>query len=197
MGTVRGMDSGRMLGFGHKQAWLAVRDTEPGAIIAAIGLRDLGPVSWRDGLDVAYVTDDRVILTPPLPGARHATWVLAVGRWWLTGGAVDTVTLSRDLDTEVQYFATSRTEEWHHWERAVAGVLVRRFSFLGQSGEVTAWRGDPDATEVALGLPTEPEDRDILIAESDVMRVAGAWSVDPSALDGQPAPGPLRVAAAR
>ncbi|MDT5023769.1 MAG: hypothetical protein QOE61_195, partial [Micromonosporaceae bacterium] len=63
--------------------------------------------------------------------------------------------------------------------------------------EVTDWRGDPDDTELAIGLPaTLDPDSAVLVSEADVMRVAGAWSVDPSALDGLPAPGPLRVAAA-
>jgi hypothetical protein len=34
-----------------------------------------------------------------------------------------------------------------------------------------------------------------MVGEDDVMRVAEAWSVDPSSLDGDPAPGPLRVTA--
>jgi hypothetical protein len=35
---------------------------------------------------------------------------------------------------------------------------------------------------------------DVIVDERDVMRVAAAWSVDPSSLDGRPAPGPLTVA---
>ena len=60
-----------MVGFGGKQAWLAVRDADAALTSALLGLRDLGPVSWRTGMDLAYFTDDRVMLTPPLPG--HGT----------------------------------------------------------------------------------------------------------------------------
>jgi hypothetical protein len=35
----------------------------------------------------------------------------------------------------------------------------------------------------------------VLIGEVDVLRIAAAWSLDPTTLDGRPAPGPLRAAA--
>jgi hypothetical protein len=74
---------------------------------------------------------------------------------------------------------------------------VRAFGYVGETGEVTSWGGDPDDTERAIGLPARlDEETDILVSEDDVMRVARVWSVDPTALDGRPAPGPLRAAAA-
>jgi len=68
-----------MVGFGGKQAWLAVRDGDPAQILQALGLRDLGEVPWRDGIDLAHLTDDRVAVTPALPGARDTHWVLVAG----------------------------------------------------------------------------------------------------------------------
>jgi hypothetical protein len=191
------MDAETMVGFGPKQAWLAVRDRDQETVAAALGLRDLGPVDWRHGVDLAYLTDDRLVLTPPLPGAGDALWLLVAGRWLLwTDPKVDVVELSGVLGTEVQYFMSFRVAETHRWERAVDGVLVRAFGYLGETGELTEWRGDPDQTEVAIGLPLAPsEQADVLVSEDDVMRLARAWSVDPTGLDGQPAPGPLRAAA--
>src|SRR5258705_4742618 len=98
-----------MVGFGNKQAWLAVRDADPTSLTSAMGLRDLGEVSWRSGVDLAYLTDDRLALTPPLPGATGSTWVLVTGRWLLTPrSTVDALELSAALDTEVQSFASYR-----------------------------------------------------------------------------------------
>lgn len=187
-----------MVGFGSKQAWLAVRDGQPDAVAAALGLRELGPVSWRAGVDLAYFTDDRLVLTPVLPDDRGQHWLLVTGRWLLRGDAVvDVADLSARLGTEVQFFATHRVAELHRWERAVAGTLVRAFTYLGETGEVTEWLGDPDPAETALGLPARPDDQaDILLSEADVMRLARQWSVDPTTLDGVPAPGPLHAAAA-
>jgi hypothetical protein len=191
------MDREPMVGFGHKQAWLAVRDGSAERVAETLGLRDLGPASWRDGIDLAYLTDDRLVLTPPLPGARDSRWLLATGRWLLRGYPTeDLVALSDRLDTEVQLFATYRVAEVHRWVRAVGGVLVRAFGFIGETGEVTEWRGDPDDVERSIGLPPSLDgDGDILVAEEDVLRVAGAWSVDPSGLGDMPPVGPLRVTA--
>jgi hypothetical protein len=189
------MDGEPMVGFGQKQAWLAVRDGDPAKLVETLGLRDLGPVSWRTGIDLAYLTDDRLVLTPPLPDARGTRWLLVTGRWLLSSGP-DVTELSAALASEVQFFATYRVSELHRWERAVDGVLVRAFGYVGETGQVTAWRGDPDDAERAIGLPPGPDgESDVLVSEHDVMRLAGAWSLDPTALDSRPAPGPLRVAA--
>jgi len=186
-----------MVGFGGKQAWLAVRDGEPELVGALLGLTDLGTVSWRIGIDLAYFTDDRVMLTPPLPGAGGAHWLLVVGRWLaLAQSTVDVETLSESLATEVQYFATDRSVQRHRWRRARDGVLLRSFEVLAADGEVVDWHGDPDEAETALGLPaTVDEEAEVLVGEADVLRVAGAWSVDPTTLEGRPAPGPLRALA--
>jgi hypothetical protein len=192
------MDADAMVGFGGKQAWLAVRDGTPAAVLEALGVRDLGEVPWRDGIDLAYLTDDRVALTPALPGAGNARWLLAVGRWLLRPGtSVDVTDLSARLHTEVQFFATHRVTELHRWQRAVDGDLVRAFGYVGQIGEVTSWHGHPDAAERAAGLPAALDDEaTVLVSEQDVLRVAHAWSIDPTGLDARPAPGPLRIAAA-
>ncbi|MEV6596106.1 hypothetical protein AB0M36_04480 [Actinoplanes sp. NPDC051346] len=148
------MNSDVMVGFGGKQAWLAVRDGDPAEVLAALGLRDLGEVAWRDGIDLAHLTDDRVAVTPPLPGARGATWVLAAGRYLMRPGvALDLTELSRRLHTEVQFFATHRVTEAHRWQRADDGSLVRAFGYVGRTGAVTTWYGDPDPAERAAGLP--------------------------------------------
>jgi hypothetical protein len=192
------MDKDVMVGFGGKQAWLAVRAGEPAEVLAALGLRDLGTVTWRDGIDLAHLTDDRVAVTPPLPGARDTSWVLATGRRLIRpDAAVDVAGLSAALRTEVQFFLTHRVTELHRWQRAAGGELIRAFGYVGQTGEVTSWFGDPDPAEREAGLPGElEEETTVLVSENDVLTVAGAWSIDPTTLTGRPAPGPLRIGAA-
>jgi hypothetical protein len=191
------MDTEAMVGFGGKQAWLAVRDTSPGDVLAALGLRDLGDVPWRTGIDLAHLSDDRVAATPLLPGARDTSWCLAVGRYLLLPGAhLDVIELSGKLQTEVQFFATHRVTELHRWQRASDGELIRAFGYVGQTGEVTSWSGDPDPAEREAGLPGHfDDDATVLVSERDVLTVAGAWSIDPTTLGGRPAPGPLRLGA--
>jgi len=187
-----------MVGFGGKQAWLAVRDGDPARVLEVLGLRDLGDVPWREGIDVAHLTDDRVAVTPVLPGARDTHWVLVVGRWLLRPDiTVDVIDLSARLHTEVQFFATHRVTELHRWQRAADGELIRAFGYVGQTGEVTSWHGDPDPAEREAGLPARFDDEaTVLVSEADVLRVANAWSIDPTTLGGRPAPGPLRIGAA-
>lgn len=187
-----------MVGFGGKQAWLAVRGTAAVPVLEALGLRDLGEVPWREGVDLAYLTDDRVAVTPPLVGARDTRWVVAAGRYLLRPDTtVDVVDLSARLHTEVQFFATHRVTELHRWQRAVDGDLVRAFGYVGQTGEVTSWHGDPDPAERDAGLPAVfDEGSTVLVSESDVRKVANAWSIDPTTLAGRPAPGPIHVGAA-
>jgi hypothetical protein len=185
-----------MVGFGYKQAWLAIRTTDAAPVLAELGLRDLGEVSWRTGVDLAYLTPGRLAVTPPLPGAGGAGWTLVAGTWLFTE-PVDLALLSRTLGTEVQRFATHRVVEAHEWSRAVDGRVVRAFAHLGERGELTEWLGDPEPVEREIGLPPAVDDDTfLLVGEDDVMRVAGAWSVDPTSLDGEPAPGRLRMAAA-
>jgi hypothetical protein len=192
------MDTDAMVGFGGKQAWLAVRDGEPVRVLEALGLRDLGEVPWREGIDVAHLTDDRVAITPALPGARDTRWVLVVGRWLLRPDTVvDVIDLSARLHTEVQFFATHRVTELHRWQRAADGELIRAFGYVGQTGEVTSWHGDPDPAEREAGLPGRFDDEaTVLVSEQDVLNVANAWSIDPTRLGGRPATGPLRIGAA-
>ncbi|GAA0561294.1 hypothetical protein GCM10010172_50620 [Paractinoplanes ferrugineus] len=186
-----------MVGFGGKQAWLAVAGVDAYAVLKALGLKDLGEVSWRDGIDLAHLTDDRVAVTPPLPGARDTLWTLATGRHLLSPAtSTDVLELSATLHTEVQFFVTHRVTETHRWQRAADGELIRAFGYVGRSGAVTSWHGEPGPVERDLGLPAElDEDSTVLINEKDVLRVADAWSIDPTTLTGRAAPGPLRLGA--
>jgi hypothetical protein len=192
-----------MDGFGYKTGWLAVRDGDADAVLAQLGGEAIGPIGWREGIRQAYDTPNTVAVTPLLPGADGGKWLLVVG-WWLAAGheSIDTAALSRALGREVQLFVTHRVVELHRWERAVDGSIVRSFEYIGEKGEVTRWTGDLDDVERAIGLPAtfdpdrapEEEDYAVIVGEQDVMRVAGAWSVDPTSLEGQPAPGPLTAA---
>lgn len=185
-----------MVGFGPKQTWLAVRDGGPAGVRAALGLSDLGPVDWRTGVDLAYLVDDRVVLTPVLEGAGGGRWLLVTGQWlWKVAGWLSVADLSAELGTEVHRYASHRGLEQHAWERAARGTLIRGFGYDGRAAEVLRWIGDPDPAESELGLRARPgPGDDVLVGESDVMRLARLWSVDPSGLDGRPAPGPLAAA---
>jgi hypothetical protein len=186
MGIVITVDSERMVGFGYKTGWLAVDGAGPDEIVAALGGRILGPLGWADGVDRAYDEPDTVLITPVLPGAGDTGWTLVAGRWIAANAdGLDVAALSAGLGRQVQLFVTHRVVELHRWERAVGGELVRSFEYVGERGEITRSYGQPEEVEPNL---------DTRIGEDDVMRVAAAWSVDPTSLDGQPTTGSLTVA---
>jgi hypothetical protein len=196
------VDSERMAGFGYKTGWLAFDGAGPDEIVAALGGRILGPHGWADGVERSYGEPDTVLITPRLPGAGDAGWILVAGNWIAEhADDLDTAALSAKLGGQVQLFVTHRVVELHRWERAADGQLVRSFEYVGERGEITRWYGQPHVVELSLGLPatdSRPDPThshlDIRVDEADVMRVAAAWSADPSGLDGQPATGSLMLA---
>ncbi len=80
---------------------------------------------------------------------------------------------------DVQYFGTHHGVEYHGWLRARKGKVVRRYAYLGEAGKVLREDGMPTDDEKRLGLVfndgTWPD-------EKSVMKLAGAWSVDPTQL---------------
>jgi len=94
---------------------------------------------------------------------------------------------------EVQLFVSHRIVDLHRWDRAVDGTPSAH-SNTTEAGEVTRWHGMPDDIELAIGPPpTVALAAGVRVSEDDVMRVAAAWSVDPTSLEGRPAPGPLHM----
>lgn len=142
-------------------AWLAVRDGDPAA---ELGLTELGEVDWRAGVDLAYLTDDRLIMTPPVDG-----WRLVLGMALLKDRP-DVTGLSAALDTEVQFFSSHRGLQVYRWQRALSGDLLR--SFTSTDGEIDEL-GEASDLERSFGA---------LVDDGDVHRVAAQWSVDPGTL---------------
>ncbi|MFC5007243.1 hypothetical protein ACFPIJ_56730 [Dactylosporangium cerinum] len=143
-------------------AWLAVRDRDPAA---ALGLTELGEVDWRSGVDLAYFTDDRVIVTPQLDG-----WILVLGMALLKDRP-DVTGLSATLGTEVQFFSSHRGLQVYRWQRAREGDLLR--SFASAEGEIDEV-GEASDLERSFGE---------LVDDGDVHRVAARWSVDPGTVN--------------
>jgi hypothetical protein len=159
--------------FGYKCAWIAVRTEDMGAVIDTLGIRELRPGSWVEG--VAYAYNGGVFVTNPLRG-----YVLSASCAWPeppTGAWADEITpilerLARRFD-DVQYFYTYRVVEGHAWARLKDGKRLRAFAV---SDFQKLWDiGSPTEAEAKLDLTCPTEE--------DVMKVAGQWSIDPSKLE--------------
>ncbi len=173
-------------GFGFKNMWFAVKSTDSLNVAHALGISAPREVSWNEGIEAAYGKNS-VFITPPIDG-----WVLAVG-WGLmsTDATIETELIERLSSTfdEAQYFATHRGSEAHCWIKAVAGKIVRAYSYA--DGESTLVEGEPTEVERNSNLfnsfspeaakdgyweqATHPD-------EDFVMRVATTWSINPSEL---------------
>jgi hypothetical protein len=131
-------------GFGPKMAWLAVR-AEPQLVMDALGLKDLGVVDPRTGLDLAHFTDDRVVVV------AVEQWCLVAGKWLFRWSGI--AALSMQLGAEVQYFATDRSLVMHRWARAYgADVFMSDEDALVDENDVfrvaSQWSVDPRSLPV-------------------------------------------------
>ena len=176
-------------GFGFKNIWFAVKSTDPIQVAYALGITSPQEIGWHEGVEAAYQTS--VFITPPIDG-----WILAVGWGLWTNGATDDVQmeLTRRMSEEfgeAQFFGTHRITEAHCWIKAVAGKVVRAYSYVGEQGENLIVEGEPTEVERNWNLFNSFSDeaknddyweRTICPGEDHVMKVAAAWSIDPSEL---------------
>lgn len=169
------------LAFGYQSTWLAVRGSNLKDVSKALPLVHAHETSWRDGLASVYDFERRVFVSPPVAGFIFV--VSGLGLPAITPGAEDQVVpfvarLSKDLNTEVQYFSTHRVVELHAWALAIRGTVSRAFAYVGESNETPLDLGPLTPTEAALG------DRALRRPTEDVvMRVAAGWGIDPQALE--------------
>jgi hypothetical protein len=160
--------------FGFKCQWLAVKSTDPRAVIAALKVANVRSAGWPLGVETAYdIKSGSWFVTPPVDG-----WVLVVGNTLpgLDGKQNPALSLaeklSATLKTRVQYFGTHRVVEYHAWVLASEGKVARAF----------AWSGESGATLVNVGARTQDENE--LLGkrdpdETDVMKLAARWSINP------------------
>ena len=186
-----------MTGFSYKTAWLAARDRTPEQVADALELHEREVLDWATGTERAYRCG--IYVAAPVPG-----WTLAHGRMDLPAGLDETEeTFPRWLREmslrlgEVQFFRNERVPDFHTWAWARDGEVLRAYSYLGEHGEVKLFIGAPTTAEIEIGKGTgNPEsanetwtddDWDLwwqtTPSESDVMAIAGRWSVDPRIIE--------------
>jgi hypothetical protein len=186
--------------FGYKGTWLAVKGSDAHEIATAAGVRNLQPCNWTYGIEKAYY--DGVFITPPIDG-----WTLLVSQANFPDadsqeGLHEVKRLLNDLSSqfgEAQYFGTHRGVGYAAWLRSVNGTITRAYSIA--DGETFIVEGKPTPIEQSYHLidtlseeakePGYSEREDITYpCEEEVMTIAGAWSVNPSNLQGRQDLGP-------
>lgn len=184
--------------FGYAMAWLALRTKDTERVVATLALDQPAHCNWSTGLGTVYDVDlgaVRVFVAPPVNG-----WTLVVGLALPHPAAdvfVDKLTpellrLSVEFG-EAQYFVAYPALDMFAWVRATNGKLQRAFA-MGEAG-IIANKGRTSREEKALGLKLfevrgvkarqGPVGGPLLLypTERHVMRIAGQWSIDPTAID--------------
>lgn len=179
---------GGAVSFGYKGAWLAIRSSDASAVADALGLTSVREAAWEEAFAAIDSRESDppflAFVTPPIDG-----WTLVALGHGLeqddAGGRLDFASLSRRFG-EVQKFASHRVVDYHEWQRWVAGEPVRRYLWIGESGEIPFDEGEPAAAEGNIlrlaNLADEEWDEYEFPDEETVMAVAAEWSIDPTTI---------------
>jgi hypothetical protein len=212
MGQARRDNDDRPYGWGYQTDWAAIRADDPAVVAARLGLRDAHPCSlgaasrWHPrGGWLTRRPPSKIILTPAIRG-----WVLVPGGLAFVHEALPTpehtAAMSARLGTETQAYMSDRSTGSFLWRRASGGRITRAYSVL--EGDERENIGPPTSVELQLGCRPDgsfatgeftdaDDDLAVLLPEDFPLRVAGAWSVDPSTVpDGTPVGAPCWVGSA-
>jgi hypothetical protein len=182
--------------FGRKTMWLAVPTDDAAGVVQSLGLSEAQPSNWQTGFAAAYTyPSDYVFVTSPVQG-----WIFALGTG-LPDPSDSTVfrhwqSLLESLSARfgrALFFASHRVSSYSAWAVFQSGRQLRLFAYadqiihnagtpLPEEAELMAHLLDPDSPEAASENYWDREDLRTP-DEDDVLRLAAAWSVDPSSLE--------------
>jgi hypothetical protein len=191
--------------FGYKCIWMAVKTNDKDRVARLLGIENVMACNWKFGIQKAY--QDEVFISP-----AEGEWTLVVGFGLADFKAEseldEAVGFKRKINAvstvfgEAQLFVTHRITDYHCWARSINGVTTRYYSYIGERLENILIEGDPTPVESKLNLANTFsgeaknenyfERTDISFPDEElVMKVAEAWSVNPTRLEGRPdiAPG--------
>jgi hypothetical protein len=166
--------------------WLAVRSRNVHAVQVALGLNNVQPCTWTEGLS----GEEKLFIAPPVKG-----WVLIIGSG-LPDPADDVDVCFRFLTSlsqklgHVQFFKANRVLGHHAWVRVENGEVMRGYAWAGR----TLWnQGMTTRAETEFGLkcfqyfesPDQTfEESEIAAANVEkVSSLASRWSLDPANVD--------------
>ncbi|MBI5359876.1 MAG: DMP19 family protein [Planctomycetes bacterium] len=184
------------LGFGRKNAWLAIKTDDPMKVAESLKLQDLQPANWRTGLTASYEHyATHLFITPPVHG-----WVFVVGialpncgNTYRPDRCTPFIEELGQIYDPVFYFGTHSTIEFHAWARVDKAKVSRAYACFGsfavwnkgiKTKEEQDLKMDFFTCEPPEGHGEEYWDRKDLEypEEKDVFKIAEAWSLNPMKL---------------
>lgn len=176
--------------FERPNCWIAIRSRNLLAVRESLGIEDVIPRSWMEGLAEA-AGGSRLFVSPPIRG-----WILVFGPHLpRPSDDIDQcfrflLHLSQSMG-EVQYFCGDSVTYEHAWARLVEGNVVRAYAWFRE----TLWnQGSLSEAERKTGMATyayAESPTPLLLGAQDrfqmnterLFLLAGQWSVDPSKVD--------------
>jgi len=168
--------------FGYKCSWLAVKTTSRDKLIRSLRLTELREVNWTQGLESAQSATNGTLFVSPQLGP----WILVIGLSLPDSGSEanhlpDRLSpLLKELGSkfdEVHYYSTHRVVDYHAWAKLAQGRVIRKFGYLGETGETFWNEGGLTLEEKRLGFQAM---NSRLPGEEDVLKIAALWSIDTS-----------------
>lgn len=166
--------------FGYKCVWFVVKSSDSEDVAKTFGLKSPVRCNWKSGIMGAY--RGNIFVSPPVNG-----WIFIVGDELPTlddpKRKKETEALLTNLSSkydEAQQYASHRIVGLATWAKASGGIILREYSYLGESGEVLFNIGEKTKEEVEAGIKDGP---DFFPGEEEVMNVAGKWSINPQTLN--------------
>ena len=168
-------------------SWLAIRSRKPQAVRAALGLDNLTPCPWVEGLTGGY----GFFIGAPVNG-----WIVVTGSGLPDpGNDADEcfrflIELSRKVG-HVQFFLAERVLQHHAWVQVENGTVTRAYAWAGE----TVWnQGAKTAAEADLSMKClnygEQLNAESLAATkwmagnvAKVPLLAARWSLDPARIN--------------
>ena len=194
--------------FGLRMAWMPVRTRDTARLINVLGIGPVQPIGWSAGIGAVYADSgglNRVFVTPPVEGW---SFVVSLGLPLPMGDAyVDKASglIGRLSDAfgAVGYFVSYPALDFYGWAWAGDGTLQRGFA-VGREGVI--WNRGAVTLDERMLAPTffalsevgaghEATHAEVRgsaaneaghpFREEDVLKLARAWSVDPTEFDGR------------
>ncbi len=186
----------RPVPFGYATAWLAIRTADTIRVLEALDLTEPVRASWKGGIAATYdeaTADTHVFVAPPVAG-----WTFVIGltlpqpagiAYYDRAGQLLEALASEFPD--VQYYFNYPLLDLYGWARWKDGRLLRAFAM---GGEGVLWNsGKLTEGEKQVGLRLPPagksasksawQETHSYPSEELVVRLAGEWSFDPTAID--------------
>lgn len=180
--------------FGYNMNWLAIKSTEKNKIFQLLKLKIDKEVTWQKGIETIYTTQ-KLFVSPSV-----GKWTIIAGNGLPYSDTKDSVekikNLLIDLSKEfgeAYFFGTHRIVELQSWIKAKEGKIERVYSYIGESMQTIASKGELVAVEKKVNLfnslskeaqgDSYFEREDIFYPDEEfVMRMAEYWSINPTKL---------------